>query len=548
MDPNTQAFATPVWRLVDGPVQRTLTIDAYPFVVGRSPEANLVLPQPFVSRKHAEIVGDGGAFTVRDTGSLHGTFVNGERVSNHRLRSGDAVRFGSLEGPELRFLVAGGGEDRHGTTSHDLLAELQAFQAGGSDLQKLRWFLQAARELNSAGAIDRVLASLLGTTLALAHAERGYVFLANGKGERRLALGMDAAGSLLGDGDTVSQTVIRQAVAGNEQFLITDTLTAEGTALPESIVVQRIRAVICIPLRQRRGAGSGDEVQGRARPLLGVLYLDSRFEPTRFTDVDHELMRNIAREAAALVENAQLAVIEEQARVQEEELGIAAGIQQGLMAVQIPHTQFAEVQAHSLACKAVGGDFFDVLLVGDTLSVALVDVSGKGISAAILASTLQGMLHVQLKAGQPLGDIAAAVNDYLCNKNVGKYATMLLARLRKDGRLEYLNCGHIQPRLCTGGTLARLDVGNLPVGLIRGAVYGAGLTTLEPGARLILVSDGFTEAEDAQGDFFGEERFDTVSLCGDIHTMLEHMRTFCADHPATDDCTLVQVHYRGDAA
>jgi serine phosphatase RsbU (regulator of sigma subunit) len=257
-------------------------------------------------------------------------------------------------------------------------------------------------------------------------------------------------------------------------------------------------------------------------------------------------MRTIAREAAALVDNAQLAAIEDQARKHQEELQIAARIQQGLMAVQIPAFPFAGIQAHSIACSAVGGDFFDVIISGeDTLNVALVDVSGKGISAAILASTLQGMLHVQLEAGQPLDAIAAATNRYLCLKAVGKYATMLLLRLHQDGRLEYLNCGHVKPRLCSDAGVSRLEQSNVPVGLLDGAEYTAGNVTLRPGWRFILVSDGITEAEDAQGEFFGDERLDSASLCGDLPGVLQRMADFCAGHPANDDCTIVEVIFTG---
>jgi serine phosphatase RsbU (regulator of sigma subunit) len=258
-------------------------------------------------------------------------------------------------------------------------------------------------------------------------------------------------------------------------------------------------------------------------------------------------MRTIAREAAALVDNAQLAVIEDQARKHQEELQIAARIQQGLMAPQIPDFPFAGVQAHSIACSAVGGDFFDVISGVDTLNVALVDVSGKGISAAILASTLQGMLHVQLEAGQPLGAIAAATNRYLCQKAVGKYATMLLLRLHQDGTLEFLNCGHVKPRLCSDARVSLLEQSNVPVGLIEGAEYTAGNVTLPPGSRVILVSDGITEAEDAQGEPFGDERLDSASLCGDLPGVLQRMAEFCAGHPANDDCTIVQVTFTGPA-
>jgi serine phosphatase RsbU (regulator of sigma subunit) len=181
------------------------------------------------------------------------------------------------------------------------------------------------------------------------------------------------------------------------------------------------------------------------------------------------------------------------------------------------------------------------------LNVALVDVSGKGISAAILASTLQGMLHVQLEAGQPLDAIAAATNRYLCLKAVGKYATMLLLRLHQDGTLEYLNCGHVQPRLCSDARVSRLEQSNVPVGLLDGAEYAAGVAALRPGSRVILVSDGVTEAEDAQGEFFGDERLDSAALWADLPGVLQRMAEFCAGHPANDDCTIVQVTFTGPA-
>jgi serine phosphatase RsbU (regulator of sigma subunit) len=175
----------------------------------------------------------------------------------------------------------------------------------------------------------------------------------------------------------------------------------------------------------------------------------------------------------------------------------------------------------------------------------LVDVSGKGISAAILASTLQGMLHVQLEAGQPLQAIAAATNWYLCQKDVGKYATMVLLRLYQDGTLEYVNCGHVYPRMCSDARVSRLEQTNLPVGLFSDAKYTVCIATLQPGSGVILVSDGITEAEDAKGDFFGDERLDSASLCIDLETILGRMAEFCAGHPANDDCTIVQVVFTG---
>lgn len=529
-------------EFIDGPNARTVLVNCFPFVIGRSSESNLALPQSYVSRGHARITQDRGELVIEDTNSRHGTFVNGEPINRKTIRPGDVIQFGSLEGPQLR--LAGG--EKQKATEPNILTRLHEISAQPSDLEKLRWFLQAARELNSAVQVDRVLASLLETTLALAKVERGYVFLMGTHGTLELALGRDAKGGVLTDASTVSRTVMRQATCGTEQFIVTDNLSAEG--VPESIVANSIRTIICIPLRRTRNTRhEEDTTHAAGRQVFGALYLESHLQPGGLSEVDHELMRTIAREAAALVDNAQLAAIEDEARKQEEELQIAAGIQQGLMAVQIPAFPFADVHAHSIACSAVGGDFFDVISGEDALNVALVDVSGKGISAAILASTLQGMLHVQLEAGRPLHAIAEATNRYLCQKDVGKYATMVLLRLYQDGTLEYVNCGHVYPRLCSDDGVSRLEQTNLPVGLFSGADFSVCSAALRPGSAVILVSDGITEAEDANGDFFGDDRLDTASRCSNLQMILMRMSEFCAGRPANDDCTIVQVIYTGHA-
>ncbi len=190
--PQTQALSM---ELVDGSSRRTVVINRFPFVIGRSSECNLALPQSYVSRNHATITHDGAQFVLEDTQSRHGTFVNGEQVTRRTLRPGDSLQFGSRDAPQLQLASEG----RHAATGPNILSQLQGISAQHSDLEKLRWFLQAARELNSAGQVDRVLASLLETTLALAKVERGYVFLTGASGMLELALGRDATGKVLTD-------------------------------------------------------------------------------------------------------------------------------------------------------------------------------------------------------------------------------------------------------------------------------------------------------------------------------------------------------------
>ncbi len=388
--------------LIDGSIETQEVISHVPFTVGRLPDRDLVLTHPWVSRRHAEFTYDGSDFYLVDSGSLHGTFLNGEKIDKAKLTTNDSIHFGSLDGPVLRFDVQSGNS---GSTIRDLLGQIQSISSPNSDLEKLRWFLEAARKLNTVGAVDQILASLVETTLQLTKVERGYVFLRNEAGNLELAVGRSSVGESLVDDSTVSHSAIQQATRTAGEFIVTDTLTSEVGARSESMVAQSIRTVICIPLRSRRTDARRTAEEAEASPLgeiLGVLYLDSRLNPGNLTQVDSDLLKTIATEAAALIDNAQLAIAEEHARRYREELNIAAAIQQNLMTVQIPALSYARISARSIPCKEIGGDFFELVADDDSISLVIADVSGKGVSAAILASTLQGMLYSQLLAGQPL--------------------------------------------------------------------------------------------------------------------------------------------------
>jgi serine phosphatase RsbU (regulator of sigma subunit) len=278
-----------------------------------------------------------------------------------------------------------------------------------------------------------------------------------------------------------------------------------------------------------------------------VLYLDSRFASHDISAVSHDILRAIATEAAALVENAHLVQAEEAARRYQQELSIAASIQQRLMTVSIPDVPFAAVRATNLACKDVGGDFFDVVMTEQGLTVLVADVSGKGISAALLASILQGMIYSQLVANVPLDEIVTAANAFLCRKVMGqKYATLILARLSPGGEVEYVNCGHVPPVLVAGATATRPKECNLPIGLLAAAEFESARLTLPAGGRLLMLSDGVTEAENNTGEFFGDDRLEEAAVhSSPFDAIFGSLRAYCGDTPLSDDCTILELHYKG---
>ena len=218
------------------------------------------------------------------------------------------------------------------------------------------------------------------------------------------------------------------------------------------------------------------------------------------------------------------------------------------MAVKLPQLTYAEVDANSLPCREIGGDFFDVLVIEGQLNVVVADVSGKGVSAALLGAMLQGLVHAQLLAGAPLDSIARSANEFLCNRELGKYATMVLLRLGPDGRGEYINCGHVRPLRQCGPQLETLGNGNMPVGLIGGAEYTCDALQLETEERVVILTDGVTEAEDPSGRCYGDARLEASLQRGaSVAELLQELRAFTSGQPLEDDCTVLEVRYQREA-
>lgn len=525
--------------LVDGASRSAGTVDHSPFTIGRLPENDLVLAHPYVSRRHAELILEPEGCYVVDQGSRHGTFVNGKPASaRQRLSENDVVHFGALDGPSLHISA---GEVHDTSTIRDIIDQIPEVSAAGNALEKMRWFFESARKLKTSDAVDQILVALLDTTLQLTQVERGYVFLRTESGEMQLALGRDNKGEALTDEATLSHGAMRQAISTSNEFIVTDTLTAEPEKRSASMVAHSIRSVICIPLRKHRPGTAA-----RESDLLGLLYLDSRLRAGSLTQIDGDLLRTISTDAAALIDNAQLAVAEERERRYRQEMSIAAEIQRGLMTIQPPKLSWASVAARSVPCREVGGDFFDIVEDGEALAVVVADISGKGISAAILGATLQGLIYSLLVARQPLATVADVVNRYICSKNVEKYATMAILRLSPDGALEYINCGHVPPYLYHSGA-SRLTESNLPVGLIAGAAFTAGTAQLQPGSRLLIVTDGVTESANPAGDFYGEDRLSVPEVeKASLDDIFTEVQSFCCGPlAADDDCTVLDVHYSG---
>lgn len=530
----------------DSNTQHRVVLDRESTSIGRSPEQDIVLSDVLVSREHAVITRDGNAWTLSDQNSTHGTYLNSVRIQQAILKPGDVLQLGSPKAKKLRFVFQDGDQatlSNKESSLDNLLSSIHDMQGSShdapaaSELGQLSWLINAARQLNEGVGIEDILGALLKLTLQLTGVERGFVFLSM-DGKLRFARGLDSTGEVLKEDQTISRKAIETAIHSRKKFSVSDTSSDAEAAGWSSVILNEIRSVHCIPLRKRVSPGELSQ-------LLGLLYLDSRIKPGSLTEIDHRLLDTIATEAAALLQNAFLAEAEQKARKEREELAIAARIHSGLMTIALPVLPYAELRAKSVPCLAIGGDFYDAVALEDCVCVTIVDVSGKGVSAAIVAATLQGIIHAQLLARQELSTIAAMLNQFLHTRNVGKYATMVILKLYPDGRVEYINCAHLLPLVVRGKQIRRLEASNLMVGLLPEASYTSSEDTLQPGERILLATDGVTEAENSEGRTFEEQWLSAATHCRGIGEILDQVAKFQAPKPAQDDCTLLEVSYSG---
>ncbi len=214
-------------------------------------------------------------------------------------------------------------------------------------------------------------------------------------------------------------------------------------------------------------------------------------------------------------------LIDEQRQFQrlEHELAIAREVQAHLFPTEKPAVQGVEIEAVCRPARVVSGDYYDFLPLGPgRLGLALADISGKGISAALIMASLQAALRSQaLFNGRGPGstaEIVARLNQHLFRStSADRYATFFYGIYdAHTRRLEYTNAGHPAPFCITGEKVQRLSAGGTVLGLFDDRRYESQVIEVPPGSLLIAYSDGLTEAEDPEGRELGEQRLLDVAL------------------------------------
>ena len=532
--------------------ERRIKVERERTTLGRSRDADIFIPDQWLSRMHAEILLDRGGLVIADLGSKNGTLVNGARIQGPTpLRKGDQIKLGDHTVTVQWSLADEETEDdiqAVGTRVFSVKTLQEGVLRAPSSAEDLARKNRVLTVLSGAAAallahkpISETFDQILDILFAAVAAERGAIALFEGPPGAQLA---EVKASKTRRGEPilrVSRSISRRVLKEQVSILLPNVLEDAVFKSEQSIVTTGIRSAMCAPLWH---SDAGKE------SVIGVVYLDSRERTHTFSEEDLELVTALASVAAAKIENARLLEESLEKRRLEEDMRVAAEIQRSMLPKASPVIEGYDVAAGTEPCRAVGGDYFDFHVTKDRLTFVLGDVSGKGTGAALIMTILRAAVRDHWLDDDLMQALCEMNNLVTQNVPANKYVTFFLGRLDLNtGVLEYVNAGHNAPILSRGsGEVDRLNTGGMVLGLFEDAIYERGVSYLEPQDRLVVFTDGFSETWNGKGEELGEEgltRF-VKDLLGTSATamkeyLLKKADEFAEGLKATDDRTIIVV-------
>lgn len=301
------------------------------------------------------------------------------------------------------------------------------------------------------------------------------------------------------------------------------------------------------------------EIETDVRGVLVMGDKESRRGVGPFSPEDRRTLRLFANQAAIALENARLHRQELEKQRLEREMELAAEIQRQILPDKSPEVAGFDLEGRSRPARQVGGDYYDLLRLPDgRLRLALGDVSGKGVPAALLVSTLHSALRLLLGEASLSADLLERINRHVVESSAAnKFITLTVAELEPDSaELRFINAGH-NPGLLVraGGSVERLEASGMPVGMMPKTRYREARLTLEPGDLLCLYSDGITEAVNPEDEEFGAGRLVAClrehrsEPLADVAAAVDAaVAEFVRGEPQADDETVVLLRRHGPAA
>lgn len=503
--------------------------------LGRATDCTVPIRDRYLSRRHAEIIFEQQSWIVRDCGSVNGTMLNGTRLNGSApLKPGDRITLGDSEvvfeptDSSASHIIAFDSDSQ----AKAIAIPLQDHEAGTTRTNVLGML---ALQFIEDRAMDELFDFILDQVVSLMQPSRAALALLGPDGksfDNILLRRSDASDSL----DLyISSTLLAEVVEGRNVVSFVDTSQDEKLARAQSIMAQNIRSAICAPVM------IGDAV-------VGVLYLDFLAQRGAVTHDDVHLIAQIARFAARKLETTRLREESVAKARLDEELRTAYTIQSRLLPAELPSIDGYVFAGTNKPCRTVSGDYYDVVVRPDgRIYFIMADVSGKGITAALVMASVATAFNIFTRTDPAPADLVRELNMTLAPKTAPtKFVTMVVGVLDPaTGSVEFTNAGHVAPLVISRRGVEPMTATDMVVGLFAQAPYRTQRTTLEAGDSLVLFTDGVTEAENEAEDQLGLDPIATLlsTLHGTpaphvLETIERHVHAFAGAAPANDDVTM----------
>jgi serine phosphatase RsbU (regulator of sigma subunit)/pSer/pThr/pTyr-binding forkhead associated (FHA) protein len=539
-------------------------------IIGRSPEhCHIVLDPNGVSRRHAEIYRKGDEFYLADLNSRNMTKVNNAKVLpgiDHRLSTGDRINICDVEFvfyPQLppdgtpddagEIMIVSEGESQDAGPLHVLDASRSSAMASMIKPEvKLKAILEITRNLSSELRIDAVAPKILDSLMELfPQAERLFLVLVDPETKRlirkafkyRPAKRSVFSGTIPADEIpmSMSRSIVNHVLGQKKAVLSQDAGADKNLPTSASIADLKIRSVMCVPLLTPD------------KEALGILQLDTS-DRKQFAQDDLDVLAAVASQAAIAIQNAQMHESLLERERMSRDLRLAEQVQKRFLPQSVPVIPGYEFFAHYDPAYEVGGDYYDfVPLPGNKLAVAVGDVSGKGVAAALMMAKFSGDTRYCILTENSPAPAANELNSLLFSAGIEeKFITLSLSVLDVEKQtLEIASAGHLAVMVRrTSGTVEEFgeSVAGFPLGIVPDADYKQIAVKLNPGDVVAVFSDGVTDARNLREELYDSRekrrllrRFAETSGGPETvgRAILQDIREFSAGHMQVDDITLI---------
>lgn len=534
------------------------------FIIGRAPDCHLVLDPQGVSRHHARIGRDAQSHFVEDLQSRNTTKLNDEVLTprvRQPLKPGDKINICDVEFDYLLQLEPERPEDESEVlvTDRDEQSTLHTLDAitvtaDGSKVsaeRKLAAVLEITQNLSSALEIDEVAPKVLDTLFELfPMAERAFLILKDPQTDRLVRKAFkhrQSRSSRFGGAPadeppmSLSRSIVNHVLERKQAVLSQDAGNDANLPVSASIADLKIRSVMCAPL-----------VTPDAQ-ALGIIQMDTT-SARQFQQEDLDLLAAVARQSAISIQNARMhedSMHQERVR---RDLKLAEQVQRSFLPDSLPKVPGYQFFAYYHAAYNVGGDYYDfVPLPGDRLGIALADVSGKGIPAALMMAKFSGHTRYCILSKESPGPATNMLNEMLCEAALDeRFITLSLGVLDPaEGRYTISSAGHL-PILVrrASGKVEELgaDIAGFPLGIMPGWDYPQLEIQLNPGDVAVVYSDGITDARSPADQLYHSVEDPRLNrrladLAGGPEAvgraLLQEIREFSAGEQQADDMTII---------